>query len=126
MSKEEALYQSLASSGAVLLTFNGIYHLFVAETLFPFGPAFFQGRFNFYAIGVVAIVAGILLLGAILRFYVFPVVAASLVTAVSGVAVMIVCQALYDRFNVFALSVAFSGILMAYCYRRAVQRGSSS
>lgn len=120
MSKEEALYQSLASSGAVLLTFNGIYHLFVAETLFPFGPAFFQGRFNFYAIGVVAIVAGILLLGAILRFYVFPVVAASLVTAGAGVAVLIICQTLYDRFNVFALSVAFSGFLMAYCYRRIV------
>lgn len=125
MSREEALYQSLASCGAALLIFNGICHLFVAETLFPFGPAFFHGRFNFYGIGVVAIVAGILLLGSILRLYVFPVVAASLVTAASGVAVLIICQMIYDRFNVFALSVAFSGLLMAYCYRRIARRDGS-
>src|SRR6185437_1248122 len=109
MSRQEAFYQSLASCGAALLIFNGICHIFVGETLFPFGPSFFHGRANFLAVGVVAIVAGILLLGAILRFYVFPVVAASLVTAVCGVAVMIICQTLYDRFNMFALSVAFSG-----------------
>ena len=119
MSRQEALYQSLAACGAALIIFNGICHLFVAVTLFPFGPEFFRGYIIFESLGVVTIVAGILLLGAILRFFTFPVVAVSLVTSVAGVAIMMICQILYDRFNVFALSVVFSGILMAYFFRKA-------
>lgn len=119
MSRQEALYQSLAACGAALIIFNGICHLFVAIKLFPFGPEFFHGYIIFESLGVVAIAAGILLLGAILRFYIFPVVAVSLVTSVAGVAIMMICQILYDRFNVFALSVALSGIVMAYFFRKA-------
>lgn len=119
MSKQEALYQSLASCGAALIVFNGICHLFVAETLFPFGPEFFHGRAIFTGIGYVAIVAGILLLGAILRFYSFPVIAVSLITSVAGFAILAICQTLYNRFNVFALCVALSGVIMAYFYRKA-------
>lgn len=122
MSKREALYQSLASCGAALIIFNGICHLFVAETLFPFGPEFFHGRVIFSGLGVVAIIAGCLLLGAILRFYVFPVIAVSLVTSVAGLAILVICQTLYNRFNVFALCVASSGIIMAYFYRKANQQ----
>jgi hypothetical protein len=125
MSKQEALYQSLAASGAVLLTFNGIYHLCAAEALFPWGPAFFGSATIFNGIGVVAIVAGILLLGAILRFYVFPVIAVSLVTSIIGLAIVILCETLHGQFNVFALSVAFAGILMAYSYRKAAQQSAS-
>ncbi len=123
MSKQEALYQSLASCGAALVIFNGICHLFVAETLFPFGPEFFHGRIIFYGLGVVAIIAGCLLLGAILRFYSFPVIAVSLVTSVAGLAILIICQTLYNRFNVFALSVALSGVIMAHFYRKATRPG---
>lgn len=125
MSKQEGLYQSLASCGAALIIFNGICHLFVAETLFPFGPEFFHGRIPFFGVGVVAIIAGCLLLGAILRFYLFPVIAVSLVTSAAGLAILIICQTLYNRFNVFALSVALSGIIMAYFYRKATQQGIS-
>lgn len=125
MSKQEALYQSLAACGAALIIVNGIYHLFAAEALFPWGPAFFHGHFLFDGIGYVAIVAGILLLGAILRFYSFPVIAVSLVTTVAGLAIVVICEALHSQFNVFALCVATSGIAMAYFHRKAVQQGGS-
>ena len=43
VSKEEALYQSLAFCGAVLIAFIGVCHEFVGDVLFPWGPALFGG-----------------------------------------------------------------------------------
>lgn len=126
MSKQEALYQSLASCGAALIIFNGIAHLFAAEALFPWGPAFFHSRIVFAGLGVIAIIAGLLSLGAILRFYFFPVVAVSLITAAAGIAIVVICETLHDQFNVFALTVAFSGFLMAYFHRKALQQSQAS
>lgn len=127
MSKQEALYQSLASCGAALIIFNGIAHLFAAEALFPWGPAFFfHSRVIFAGLGVIAIIAGLLSLGAILRFYFFPVVAVSLVAVAAGIAIVIICETLHDQFNVFALTVAFSGFLMAYFHRKALQQSQAS
>ena len=125
MSKNEALYQSLASCGAAVIVFNGIAHRFAAEALFPWGPAFFHSRFIFVGIGVLAIVGGLLSLGGILRFFFFPVIAVSLVTAAAGIAIVVICEGLHNQFNVFALAVAFSGLLTAYCYRKAVVESRS-
>lgn len=119
MSRQEALYQSLASCGAALLTFIGVCHMFVGEALFPWGPAFFHGPIGWYGIGIVAIVGGLLLLGGILRLFFFPVVAVSLVASVLGLAVMIAAKVLHDQFHMFALAVVFSGIVCAYFYRKA-------
>lgn len=125
MSKQEALYQSLASCGAALIIFIGICHGFVGEALFPWGPAFFLGPVGWYGAGIAVIILGFLLLGGILRRFSFPVVAVSLVTAVGGLAIAIIAQVLHNQFHLFALAVTFSGLLIAYFYRKAFQESIS-
>ena len=123
MSKQEALYQSLASCGAAIIAFIGVCHMFVGKTLFPWGPAFFGGTIGWYGIGLVAIIGGLLVLGGTLRLFRFPVIAISLVTAVIGLAVAVAAEILHGQFHMFALAVVFSGILTAYFHRKASQHG---
>jgi hypothetical protein len=119
MSKQEALHQALAACGAAIIAFIGVCHMFVGETLFPWGPAFFGGPIGWYGIGIVAIVGGLLVLGGTLRLFPFPVITISLVTAVIGLAVAVAAEVLHGQFHMFALAVFCSGILTAYFHRKA-------
>jgi hypothetical protein len=119
MSKEEALYQSLASCGAVLIAFIGVCHEFIGHIVFPWGPALLGGPIGWHGLGLFAIVSGLLLLGGTLHLFRFPVVPFSILTATIGVVFVVLTGVLHSQFHMFALAVFFSGIVTAHCHRKA-------
>src|SRR5882672_11512023 len=80
------LYRSLASSGATLVSFAGVFHETVGAKLFPWAPAVFGGQVGWYGAGVATILAGLLLLASTLGMVKLPVTVASLVVAGLGLA----------------------------------------
>lgn len=124
MSKEEALYQSLASCGAALIAFTGVAHEVVGNILFPWGPAFLGGPVRWYSTGLLAIAGGLLLLGGTLRLFRFPVVPFSLTAAAIGAFFVVVAAMMHGQFHMFALAGFFSGIATAYFHRKAAQHGA--
>ncbi len=121
MSREEALYQSLAASGAVLIAFVGICHEAIGHILFPWGPAFLGGPVGWHAVGLFVIAAGLLFLGGTLRLFRFPVVPYALLLAVFGGIFVVIPAVLHHQFHMLALTLFFSGIVTAYCHRKAAQ-----
>ena len=119
MTKEQALYQSLAACGAALITFIGICHEVVGAELFPWGPAFLDGPIGWNAVGLFAIAAGVALLGGTLHLYRFPVVAFSILAALIGAFFLIVTAVLHHQFHLFALVGSISGVVTAYFHHSA-------
>ena len=119
MTKEKARYQSLAASGAALITFIGVCHEVVGAELFPWGPSFFGGPIGWNAVGLFAIATGLALLGGTLQLYHFPVVAVSILAALVGAFFLIVTAVLHHQFHLFALVGSISGAATAYCHREA-------
>lgn len=122
MSKEEALYQSLASCGAALIAFIGVCHEFVGPTLFPWGLAFLGGPIGWNGVGLLAIVSGLVLLCGTLRLFRFPVIPFSLLAAAIGLFFFVVTAVLHRQFHMFALAGFFAGIVTAYFHRKAAQQ----
>jgi len=119
MSRQGARYQSLAASGAAVITFVGVCHEAVGATLFPWGPAFLGGPVGWHGTGLFAIAAGLGLLGGTLGLFRFPVVQLSLLASAIGVFFLVATAVLHGEFHVFALAVVCCGALTAYCHRRA-------
>jgi hypothetical protein len=119
MSRQRALYQSLAASGAAVITFVGVCHEAVGATLFPWGPAFLGGPIGWHGTGLVAIATGLGLVGGALGLFPFPVVQLSLLASAIGVFFVVATAVLHGQFHVFALAVVCCGALTAYCHRRA-------
>jgi hypothetical protein len=124
MSKEAALYQSLAASGATLIAFIGVCHEVIGHVIFPWAPAFFGGPVGWHALGVFAISVGLLLLGGVLRLVKIPVVPVSLLVTAIGIAVACLAAVRYQQFHMFALAASLSGIVTAACHRRAMQEAA--
>ena len=61
LGKEEALYQSLASCGAVLIAFIGVCHEFIGHIVFPWGPSTLGGPIGWHGLGIFSIVLGLLM-----------------------------------------------------------------
>jgi hypothetical protein len=121
MTKEQALYQSLAASCAAVITFIGVCHGAVGAALFPFGPAFFGGLFLWYAAGIALIIVGLALLAATLRLIRFPVVATGLLMAPVALALTVFVAVVHGQFHMFAVTLALCGLLMAYCHHKGGQ-----
>ncbi len=120
MSKDAALFQSLASCGAALITFIGVCHELVGDTLFPWGPPFLGGPVGWHGVGLLAIASGLLMLGGTLHLIRFPVVPFSLLVAAIGAAFVVIAAVLHHQFHMFALAALVSGILTAYFHAKAV------
>lgn len=123
ISKEEALYRSLASCGAALIAFIGVAHEAVGHILFPWGPAFLGGPVGWHATGLLAIVSGLLLLGGTLRLVRFPVVPFALAAAAIGAFFVVFTAVRHHQFHMFALAGFFSGVVASYFQRKAAQQG---
>jgi len=126
MSQQQAVYQSLAASGASLIAFIGVCHEFVGDTLFPWAPAFLGGPIVWHSLGLLTIVLGLLLLAGTLRLIEFPVISFSLVTAAVGLVLVAVVASLHHQFHMFALAVALAGFGTAFCHRKAAGQGASA
>jgi len=124
MSRQEALYQSLAASGAVLIAFVGLCHEFIGKILFPWEPAFLGGPIGWHALGLFAIASGLLLLGGTLRLFEFPVVPYALLSAAIGIIFVAIPAVLHHQFHMLALAVFFSGMVTAYCHPKSAQQGT--
>lgn len=125
MSKNEALYQSVASCGAVLIAFIGVIHEFAGHVLFPWGPDFLGDPVGWHAAGLFCIAAGVALLGGTLRIIYFPVIPLALFMAAGGAFFVGVAAVLHGQFHMFALVGFFAGIATAYFHRKAEEeRGS--
>jgi hypothetical protein len=124
MSKEEALYQSLASCGATLIAFMGVCHEFVGQILFPWGPALFGGALGWHAGGFLTISIGLLMLGGTLRIIAFPVVPPAVLMTAIGIAVAVFAVVVHHEFHMFALAMAASGAITAFCHRKAIAQPS--
>src|SRR5438128_10193583 len=99
MPKEEALYQSLASCGAVLIAFIGVCHEFIGHIVFPWGPSTLGGPIGWHGLGIFSIVLGLLMLGGTLRLIRFPVVLWGTVAAAIGVAICIFTAVVHHEFH---------------------------
>ena len=119
MSQQQALYQSLAASGAMLIAFIGVCHEFVGHIVFPWAPAFLGGPIVWHGLGLFAITFGLLLLAGTLRLIKFPVIPFSLVAAAIGIVLVVVVAILHHQFHMFALATALSGFVTAFCHRKA-------
>ena len=119
MSRDEALHQSLASSGATLIAFVGVCHEVAGHRVFPWGPAFLGGPIGWHGVGLFGIVAGLLLLGGTLHLYRFPVVPFALLASAIGAFFFVATAALHGEFHAFALAVVCAGLVTAYCHPRA-------
>ena len=119
MSREKELYQSLASSGAVLITFIGICHEFVGHIVFPWGPATLGGVIGWHGLGIFIIVIGLLLLGGTLRIIRFPVIPWAIVASILGLIVSIFTAIVHYQFHMFAFAVALAAAAIVVFHRKA-------
>ncbi|MEW6366745.1 MAG: hypothetical protein AB1714_19120 [Acidobacteriota bacterium] len=122
MSREGAVYQSLASCGAALIAFIGLCHEFVGQVLFEWGPSLFGGTLGWHAAGLLFIALGLLMLGGTLRLIEFPVVPLSALMTAIGIAVGAFAATVHRQFHLFAFATAVAGIITAFCHRRAIAR----
>ncbi len=118
MSRQEALFQSLATSGAVLMTFVGVCHFVVGAKLFPWAPDLL-GPIVWYGLGIVAITMGFLLLLGTLRIIRFPVFSMALLGAAVGLVVGLFTAAAYQEFHLFAFTVVLAATGTAVFHRKA-------
>jgi len=119
MTKEQARYQALATSGAVLIAFVGIVHVVVGETIFPWAPAFVGGYVIWYAMGVLCLAFGLALTAATLGLVRFPVVWPCIVLAVGSLALTALVEVLHHEFHFFAVALAVAGLTTAWFYRKS-------
>ena len=120
MSKDEALYQSLASCGAALIAFIGVCHESFGHIVFPWGPALLGGPIGWHALGIFAIASGLLVLGGTLRLIKFPVVPFSLVAVAIGIMLVIYTAVVHSQFHMPALAAALAGATTAFFHRKVV------
>jgi hypothetical protein len=124
MSREEALCQSLAACGAVLIAFIGVCHEFVGHIVVPWGPALLGGAVGWHGLGVLTIASGLLMLGGALRLIRFPVVPMALVFAAIGIALGAFAAAVHHEFHMFAFAAAAAGATTAFFHRKAAALSS--
>jgi hypothetical protein len=122
MTKQEGVFQSLATSGAVLITFIGVCHEFLGDTLFPWGPALFGGPIGWHGLGISAIIVGVLLAAGTLRVMRFPIAPVAFVVATMGLAVFLFTAIAYGKFHLMALTIFIAAIGTAVFDRKAMSR----
>lgn len=127
MSRDEALYQSLASCGAALIAFIGVCHEFIGQLVFPWGPALFGGAVGWHGLGIFTVVAGLLVLGGTLHLIRFPVVPFALIAVVIGLVLVVFTAVVHRQFHMFALAAAAAGAVTAFFHRKAAaQQGAAA
>ena len=119
MVDHQTLHRSLASSGAVLVTFIGVCHAFVGAPVFPWAPSTFGSPLAFHSAGVALIVAGLALLGGTLRVVALPVIWLALVLAFGGALITAYTAVVHGEFHLFALALSLASVLIAFSHRRA-------
>ena len=125
MSKQEALYQSLASCGAALIAFIGVCHEFVGHIVFSWGPALLGGPIGWHGLGLFTFALGLLLLGGTLRLIRFPVVPLALVTVAISIALVAFTVVVHQQFHMFRFAAVVAGTSTAFFHRKAAaQQGA--
>lgn len=114
MSREEALYQSLAASGAVLIAFIGVCHEFSGHIVFPWAPAALGGPIGWHGLGLFTITLGLLMLGGTLGLIKFPVAPWAMVTAAIGITICAFTAVAHHQFHMFAFAGIFAGATTAF------------
>ena len=119
MSREEELYQSLASCGAILIAFIGVCHEYVGHIVFPWGPATLGGAIGWHSLGIFSVVLGLLLLSGTLRLIRFPVIPWAIVASIIGLMVGVFTAIMHQQFHMFAFAVTLAAVATAVFYRKA-------
>jgi len=118
MTEQQARYQALAASGAMIVAFIGVVHVVVGETIFPWAPAYVGGYLIWYSMGVGGIVFGLALLAATLGKSRMPVVGPCIVAAVAGIALTVLVAVVHQEFHFFAVSLAVAALMTAWFHRK--------
>jgi hypothetical protein len=118
MLRQEALFQSLAASGAVLITFVGVCHEVVGAQLFPWAPEVLGGPIGWHGLGIGTITIGLLLCVGTLRIIRFPVLQWALIIAVAALAVGIFTAIVHRQFHLFAFALVLAATGMAVGHRK--------
>ncbi len=118
MTQQEAKDRSVSSCAAFLIAFIGMAHEVVGPTLFPWAPPWF-GPFLWHAIGVVAIVVGLLCLAGVWQVINFPVVPVALLAGIGGIAAMTLMAVKTHEFHYFAMWLAIASFTLAAVQHRA-------
>lgn len=126
MLRKEALYQSLASCGTVLIAFIGVCHEFVGHIVFPWAPALFGGPIGWHGLGLFVITVGLLLLGGTLRVISFPVAPWALAVSGFGLVVGIFTAVVHHQFHMFAFTNCGAGVVAALFHRKALLLSAAS
>jgi hypothetical protein len=117
----EARYQALATAGAVLIAFIGLCHESFGTQLYPWGPPLFGGAIIWNAMGIAAVIAGVLLTLATLRIIWFPIVTCSIIIAIMGIAIGAFTAVTRREFHLPAFGLAVAAFGMLIFNRKALQ-----
>jgi hypothetical protein len=118
ISRERALYQSLAASGAAIVAFIGVVHEAAGGLIFPWAPVLL-GPVAWHALGLSAIAGGTLIFLGTLNLVRVPVVLFSLLVAVLALVIGVLTAILKHEFHLFAFAAMLAGVTTAYFNRKA-------
>ena len=118
MSRQEALYQSVAASFALLIAFHGILHEVIGPLLFPTLPETF-GFLLWHGMGIAVLIIGALMFAGTLRLIRFPIVPAAIILGTLATGVIIYIEVTHQQFHFFALTLALSSATSAIFYRKS-------
>jgi hypothetical protein len=116
VSKEQALYQSLAASGAVVVAFIGIVHEAAGGLIFPWAPLLL-GPVLWHTLGLTAFFGGLIAFAGALHLIRAPVVLLASLVVVLGLVIGVLTAVLKHEFHLFAFLAAIAGASTAYFHR---------
>ena len=125
LSKQAALFQSIATSCAAVVALAALAHEVVGAKLVPWGVELFGGPLGFYGAGAFGVVVGLSLVAGTLRLIPFAVSAVSFVVAVLGALAGLYAAVVHREFHFFAwvLVIASLGAAMFHSKAIAAQPG---
>lgn len=120
MTRRQARDQALAAGGAMIVTFIGLIHIVVGETIFPWAPAFVGGYAIWYAMGGACLAFGLALLAATLGLMRMPVVWPCIAVAMGSLALTALVAAVKGEFHFFAVVLAAASLIIAWRHPKSL------
>ena len=118
MSRQEALYQSIAASFSLLIAFHGVLHEVIGPLLFPSLPETF-GFIVWHGMGIAVFVIGALMFATSLHLIRFPLVPATIMLCIFALGVIIYIEVTLQQFHFFALTLSLASAASAIFYSKS-------
>ena len=118
--KRAALFQSLATSCAALVTLVALAHEVVGAKLVPWAVELFGGSLGFYGAGAFGVILGLSLVAGTLRLIPFAVSGVSVVLALLGTCAGLYAALVHRDFHFFAWVLVLASLGAAIFHSKAI------